>query len=155
MLQQRIHPAASRVDGSAAETPASFVAFDLLALGDEDLTARPFTERRARARAGARRAREPPIHLTSATDDRDVARGWFEPFEGAGLDGVVAKPLDVAYQPDVRADAQDQARAHGRLRRRRLPVHKAGPTSMGSLLLGLYGDDGQAPARRGHRRPSR
>ena len=82
-LQQRIHPAASRVDLLAGETPASFVAFDLLALGDDDLTGTPFAQRRAaleRALGGA----APPVHLTPVTRDADVARGWFERFEGAG-----------------------------------------------------------------------
>src|SRR5690242_18254035 len=89
-LQNRIHPAASRINLLAGETPASFVAFDLLAEGDVDLRPLPFAERRARlerALAGAR----PPIHLTPATANRDEAADWFTRFEGAGLDGVVAK----------------------------------------------------------------
>ena len=119
-LQQRIHPAASRVKKLAGETPASFVAFDLLALGDDDLTERPFAERRACLEKAFAKV-QPPIHLTRATDDPAVAQEWFEQFEGAGLDGVIAKPLDITYVPDKRADAQDQARAHRRLRRGRLP----------------------------------
>ena len=85
----------------AEQTPASFIAFDLLALGDEDYTGRPFAERRAaleQALAGAR----PPIHLTPTTTDLDVAQRWFVELEGAGLDGVIAKPLDGTYQPDKR-----------------------------------------------------
>ena len=91
-LQQRIHPAQSRVTMLSSATPASFVAFDLLALGDEDLTGRPFEQRRAalvEALAGAGRS----IHVTPATTDLDEAQRWFTDFEGAGLDGIVAKPL--------------------------------------------------------------
>ncbi len=101
-LLLRIHPAASRVALLARETPAAYVAFDLLALGDEDFRPRPGAERRAaleRALAGAR----PPIHLTPATTDRATAADWFRRFEGAGLDGVVAKRLDAPYQPGKRA----------------------------------------------------
>src|SRR5439155_10197950 len=90
-LQQRIHPAASRIALLAGRTPASFVAFDLLALGDEDLTGRPFAERRAMLEQALRAARR-PVHVTPATTDRELALRWFERFEGAGLDGVVAKP---------------------------------------------------------------
>ena len=100
-LQQRIHPATSRVNMLAEKTPASYIAFDLLALDDDDLTALPFAERRARlvtALAGSR----PPVHVTPATTAIDVAHRWFTEFEGAGLDGVVAKPLGVTYQPDKR-----------------------------------------------------
>ncbi|MGZ3480863.1 MAG: ATP-dependent DNA ligase [Myxococcaceae bacterium] len=100
-LLNRIHPAASRIRKLAEETPASFVAFDLLALGDEDLRTRPFEERRRRleeALAGAR----PPIHLTPATRDRTVAEEWFRKFEGAGLDGVMVKPLALPYLEDKR-----------------------------------------------------
>ena len=100
-LLNRIHPAASRIRKLAEETPASFVAFDLLALGDEDLRTRPFEERRRRleeALAGAR----PPIHLTPATRDRAVAEEWFRKFEGAGLDGMMVKQLPLAYLEDTR-----------------------------------------------------
>jgi ATP-dependent DNA ligase len=141
VLQQRIHPADSRVRRLAAETPASYVAFDLLALGDEDLTRRPFTERRAllvEALSGARA----PVHVTPATTDMAVATRWFQEFEGAGLDGVVAKPLTVTYQPDKRvmykikhARTADCVVAGYRL-------HKSGPDLIGSLMLGLYTDDG-------------
>src|SRR4051794_39996815 len=91
-LQQRIHPAESRVNRLAAETPASYVAFDLIALGDEDLTSVPFGERRARLESLLADVRA-PIHLCPTTDDRDVAADWFERFEGAGFDGVMAKRL--------------------------------------------------------------
>src|SRR6058998_1786482 len=104
-LQQRIHPAASRVNLLAEQTPASFVAFDLLAVGDEDLTERPFAERRARLEevlAGAR----PPVHVTPLTDDPARAQEWFEQFEGAGLDGLIAKDREQTYQPDKRVMAK-------------------------------------------------
>ena len=97
VLQQRIHPAASRVKLLSQQTPASFIAFDLLALDDDDYTQRPFAERRApwRRRWPARR---PPIHLTPATRDHGLAQEWFAQFEGAGLDGFVAKPLGGTYR---------------------------------------------------------
>ena len=97
-LQQRLHPAASRVDLLAAETPASFVAFDLLALGDEDLTGRPFAERRALLEAALGDAR-PPVHLTPVTRDPELAREWFVRFEGAGLDGIIAKAGERPTSP--------------------------------------------------------
>src|SRR3954452_23160919 len=100
-LQQRIHPAKSRVDMLAEKTPASFVAFDLLALGDEDLTATPFEERRKQLEAALGGA-GPPIHVTPLTRDEGTAREWFERFEGAGLDGIIAKRPDLTYQPDKR-----------------------------------------------------
>jgi len=142
VLQQRIHPAASRVQMLSEQTPASFIAFDLLALGDLDCTKQPFEQRRAaleEALAGA----QPPVHLTPITRDHDLAQGWFAQFEGAGLDGVVAKPLAGSYQPDKRtmfkikhARTADCVVAGYR-------VHKSGPDSIGSLLLGLYSDNGQ------------
>ena len=101
-LLLRIHPAASRVALLAKQTPCSFVAWDLLALGDEDLRAVPFAERRKRLESALAKAK-PPVHLTPATTDRNTALDWFQRFEGAGLDGVVAKRLDGAYQPGVRA----------------------------------------------------
>ena len=100
-LQQRIHPADSRVRMLAEATPAHLVAFDLLALGDADLTGRPFAERRTALEAALMDATS-PIHLTPATTDVAVARRWFSEFEGAGLDGVVAKPLEGVYQQDRR-----------------------------------------------------
>ena len=101
-LLLRIHPAASRVNMLAAESPASFVAWDLLALDDEDLRDVPQGERRARLET-VLKGIQPPIHLTPATTDRATAADWFDRFEGAGLDGVVAKRLDAAYQPGKRA----------------------------------------------------
>src|ERR1700743_2505518 len=100
-LQLRLHPAASRVRLLAAQTPAHFVAFDLLALGDEDYTARPFAERRA-ALEGALAGARAPVPLTPATTDRAVADRWFTQFEGAGLDGLIAKSPDGLYEPDKR-----------------------------------------------------
>src|SRR5882757_160900 len=100
-LQQRIHPADSRVRMLAEKTPASFIAFDLLALGDDDYTGRPFSERRA-ALIDALAGCGPPIHVTPASTDLITAQRWFDEFEGAGLDGVIAKPLSITYQPDKR-----------------------------------------------------
>jgi DNA ligase D-like protein (predicted polymerase) len=137
LLQQRIHPAASRVRKLSQETPAHFVAFDLLALGDQDLRERPFAERRAlleEALAGAK----PPVHLTPATRDRAVAQDWFEQFEGAGLDGVVAKPLDGTYQPDKRVMFKVKHERTADCVVAGYRTHKSGPDAIGSLLLGLY-----------------
>ena len=97
-LLLRIHPAASRVKLLAAQSPASFVAWDLLALGDEDLRTVPQGERRARLEE-VLGAAQPPVHLTPATTERALATDWFDRFEGAGLDGVVANRLDATYQP--------------------------------------------------------
>ncbi|WP_129337494.1 ATP-dependent DNA ligase [Cellulomonas endophytica] len=141
-LQQRIHPAASRVRLLAGSTPASFVAFDLLALGDEDLTGRPFSERRRRleeALAGVR----PPVHLTPATADPAEARRWFEQFEGAGLDGVVAKPLDGTYQPDKRTMFKIKHERTADCVVAGLRPHKTGADLVGSLLLGIWTADGR------------
>ena len=104
-LSQRIHPAASRVAKLADEMPSSFVAFDLLAEGDADLRTAPFSERRARLEKVLKNAKS-PIHLTPATTDPTVAEQWFDRFEGAGLDGVVAKPLDGAYREGERTMAK-------------------------------------------------
>jgi len=139
-LLQRIHPAESRVRKLAEETPASFVAFDLLALGDRDLRARPFTERRAELESALARAR-PPVHLTPATTDPAVAQDWFSRFEGAGLDGVVVKAGDLAYVEDKRAmlkvkhDRTADCVVAGFRR------HKDGE-GVGSLLLGLFDEAG-------------
>ncbi len=139
-LQQRIHPAASRVRLLAGQTPASFVAFDLLALGDEDLTHRPFGERRARLVEALADAR-PPVHVTPATGDLDEAQRWFRQFEGAGLDGVVAKPLDGTYQPDKRAMFKIKHERTADCVVAGFRWHKTGDV-VGSLLLGLWADDG-------------
>jgi ATP-dependent DNA ligase len=140
-LLQRIHPAASRVSLLATSTPAHFVAFDLLALGDTDYCERPFAERRAvleEALAGVR----PPLHLTPATTDRALARDWFRQFEGAGLDGLIAKPLDLTYQPDRRVMFKIKHERTADCVVAGYRVHKSGPDAIGSLLLGLYTDAG-------------
>jgi len=141
-LLLRIHPAASRVNMLAAESPASFVAWDLLALGDEDLRAVPQGERRARLE-GVLGAAEPPVHLTPATTDRELATDWFNRFEGAGLDGVVAKRLDAKYQPGKRAMLKIKHQRTADCVVAGFRWHKNGPgTHVGSLLLGLFDDDG-------------
>jgi ATP-dependent DNA ligase len=137
MLQQRIHPAASRVKLLSETTPASFVAFDLLALGDEDWSGRPFGERRA-ALVEALAAAKPPVHVTAATDDRDVAQRWFTQFEGAGLDGVVGKPRDGIYEPDRRVMFKIKHERTADCVVAGYRLHKSGPDRIGSLLLGLY-----------------
>ncbi|MBA2770364.1 MAG: ATP-dependent DNA ligase [Sporichthyaceae bacterium] len=139
-LLQRIHPAKSRVDKLAQETPASFIAFDLLALDDTLLMAKPFAERRSQL-AEVMAEAEPPVFLTPATEDIEVARQWFEVFEGAGLDGVVAKPTGATYQPDVRAMMKIKHERTADCVVAGYRWHKSGPV-VGSLLLGLYDDDG-------------
>ena len=142
-LLLRIHPAESRVRMLAAESPASYVAWDLLALGDEDLRAIPQGERRRRL-VNALTDVTAPVHLTPATEDRALAADWFDRFEGAGLDGVVAKRLDGAYLPGKRAMLKIK---HGRTADcvvAGFRWHKNGPgTHIGSLLLGLYDDEGK------------
>jgi ATP-dependent DNA ligase len=142
VLQQRIHPAVSRVTRLSQETPASFIAFDMLASGDEDYTARPFAERRqllTRALVNTR----PPVHLTPATTDHSLAERWFEQFEGAGLDGVVAKPLDGMYEPDKRVMFKIKHQRTADCVVAGYRVHVTDPESIGSLLLGLYTDAGE------------
>jgi len=140
-LQQRIHPAASRVRLLSEQTPASFVAFDLLALDDVDLTKKPLIQRREAlelALAGA----APPIHVTPATRDMDTARRWFEQFEGAGLDGLIAKGLELTYQPDKRVMSKVKHERTADCVVAGYRLHKSGPDAIGSLLLGLYDDRG-------------
>lgn len=141
-LQQRIHPADSRVRMLAEKTPASFIAFDLLTLGDDDYTRRPFSERRA-ALVDALAGSGPSIHVTPATTDMETARRWFSEFEGAGLDGVIAKPLTVTYQPDKRVMFKIKHERTADCVVAGYRVHKSGGDAIGSLLLGLYTDDGQ------------
>jgi ATP-dependent DNA ligase len=142
-LQMRLHPAASRVAKLALQTPASFVAFDALAAGGEDLRPLGQGERRVRleqllAKAG------PPVHLTPATTDRATAVEWLARFEGAGLDGVVAKPLAAAYQPGKRAMIKIKHSRTADCVVAGFRWHKNGPgTLVGSLLLGLYDEHGQ------------
>jgi ATP-dependent DNA ligase len=140
-LQQRIHPAQSRVTLLSRETPASLIAFDLLALGDEDWTGRPFAERRA-ALVEALSSARPPIHVTPATADRDLAERWFREFEGAGLDGVVAKPLDVLYEQDKRVMFKIKHERTADCVVAGYRLHKSGSDAIGSLMLGLYNDAG-------------
>src|SRR6185503_19191542 len=136
-LQQRIHPAVSRVNLLAEQTPASFIAFDLLALGDDDLTEEPLERRRALLEECLASAK-PPVHVTPVTRDLDTARQWFRQFEGAGLDGLIAKPLDLTYQPDKRVMFKIKHERTADCVVAGYRLHKSGPDAIGSLLLGLY-----------------
>ncbi|MFD5795127.1 ATP-dependent DNA ligase [Streptomyces diastatochromogenes] len=139
-LTERIHPADSRVRRLAEKTPASFVAFDLLALDDHSLLDVPLTDRRAlleRALSGV----GAPVHLAPATTDVEVAHRWFEQYEGAGLDGVVAKPLDLRYRQDERVMFKIKHERTADVVVAGYRFHKSGPV-VGSLLLGLYDDRG-------------
>jgi ATP-dependent DNA ligase len=140
-LLQRIHPAASRVALLATQTPAHFVAFDVLALDDTSYMEHPFSERRA-VLAGALAGVTAPLHLTPVTTDRDVAQQWFRQFEGAGLDGLIAKPLDGTYEPDRRVMFKVKHERTADCVVAGYRVHKSGPDALGSLLLGLYTDTG-------------
>jgi ATP-dependent DNA ligase len=139
-LTERIHPADSRVRMLAERTPASFVAFDVLALGDESLMDAPLGARRERLEEALADAR-PPVHLTPTTTDVEVAQRWFEQYEGAGLDGVVAKPLDLPYRPDVRLMYKVKHERTADVVVAGYRFHKSGPV-VGSLLLGLFDDSG-------------
>ncbi|MET9575163.1 ATP-dependent DNA ligase [Streptomyces sp. DT199] len=139
-LTERIHPADSRVRTLAERTPASLVVFDVLALGDESLMDTPLTERRERLTAALSGVRA-PVHLAPATTDIEVARQWFEEYEGAGLDGVIAKPLTVRYRPDQRAMFKIKHERTADVVVAGYRLHKSGPV-VGSLLLGLYDDRG-------------
>jgi ATP-dependent DNA ligase len=141
-LQLRLHPAASRVRLLAAQTPAHFVAFDLLALGADDYTERPFAERRAALEAALADAR-PPVHVTPATSDRAVAERWFTQFEGAGLDGLVAKPADGVYEPDKRVMFKIKHERTADCVVAGFRPHKSGDDAIGSLLLGLHKPGGE------------
>jgi ATP-dependent DNA ligase len=141
-LLLRIHPAASRVAMLAKEAPASVVIWDLLALGDEDLRQTPLQERRRRLESALAQAR-PPIHLTPATLDRALAIDWFDRFEGAGLDGVVAKRLEDPYRPGQRSMVKVKHQRTADCVLAGFRWHKNGPgTMIGSLLLGIHDDDG-------------
>lgn len=139
-LTERIHPADSRVRTLAERTPASFVAFDLLALADESLLDVPLTDRR-KLLVRALRDVTPPVHVAPATTDVEVAEGWFEQYEGAGLDGVVAKPLDLRYRQDERAMFKIKHERTADVVVAGYRLHKSGPV-VGSLLLGLYDAQG-------------
>jgi ATP-dependent DNA ligase len=140
LLQMRVHPAASRVAKLAEETPSSFVAFDMLAEGGDDLRPTPFRERRARLERALKRAK-PPVHLTPVTTEPQTAAEWFERFEGAGLDGVVAKPLSGEYQENRRTMFKVKHLRTADCVVAGFRTHKDGG-GVGSLLLGLYDDDG-------------
>jgi ATP-dependent DNA ligase len=140
-LQQRIHPADSRVRLLAQQTPAHFVAFDLLALDDRNLMKEPFAERRRLLENALADARS-PTHVTRATTDRALAERWFDEFEGAGLDGVVAKPLDLTYQPDKRVMFKVKHVRTAECVVAGYRVHKTDDHAIGSLLLGLYDERG-------------
>jgi ATP-dependent DNA ligase len=141
-LQQRIHPAESRVRMLARATPASLVAFDLIALGDRDLRREPFAARRAALERALGRAR-PPVVVTPATRDRAVAADWFRRFEGAGLDGVMAKPLDGTYVEGQRVMLKIKHERECDCVVGGFRWHKrAEGEAVGSLLLGLHDDRG-------------
>jgi len=135
LLSQRIHPADSRVQKLAVDTPAQFVAFDLLSLGLDV----PFADRRA---ALEKLTLTPPIFRTQNTTDADEARRWLVEFEGAGLDGVIAKPLDAAYAPGKRVMLKIKHHRTADVVLLGYRVHKSG-SGVGSLLLGLYDADGK------------
>ena len=137
-LQQRIHPAESRVRKLAAETPAHFIAFDLLAHDSVSLMGRPFAERRAALEADLTPTDD--VHLTPATRDPGTAREWFTAFEGAGLDGIVAKPLRLPYRPDKRVMFKVKHSRTADCVLAGFRWHKSGPI-VGSLILGLYDGD--------------
>jgi ATP-dependent DNA ligase len=141
-LQLRIHPAASRVKLLSQQTPASVVFFDLLCEGDDDLRGEPFQQRRHRLKLLLSSATS-PIHLTPATDDRDIAADWFRRFEGAGLDGVMAKSRAGTYEPDKRVMLKVKHERDCDCVVAGFRWHKDGEgTAVGSLLLGLYDDAG-------------
>jgi len=138
-LQLRLHPAESRVRKLAAETPAEFVAFDLLALGDDDLTSTAFADRRKLLDTAV--TETPSVHLTPASDDVETALRWFTEYEGAGLDGIVAKPKQLAYRQDERVMFKIKHERTADCVVAGFRYHKSGPV-VGSLLLGLYDDAG-------------
>jgi ATP-dependent DNA ligase len=139
-LSQRIHPADSRVRRLAAETPAMIIAFDLLVDGDDNISALPFAERRARMESLLAGVQQ-PLHLTRTTTDVALARRWLAEFEGAGLDGVVAKPLDQPYAPGKRTMLKIKHARTADVVAIGYRVHKSGQ-GVGSLLVGLFDDDG-------------
>ena len=141
-LQLRLHPAASRVAKLVKEQPASYVAFDLLAVDGRDLRGEPLTARRTALEhlmAGV----EPPVHLTPITRDRALATEWLQRFEGAGLDGVIAKPEEGRYEPGKRAMLKIKHARTADCVVAGFRWHKSGGDAVGSLLLGLYDDQGR------------
>jgi ATP-dependent DNA ligase len=141
LLQLRLHPAESRVKKLAKETPSSFVAFDLLAHGKASLLMTPQAERRAMLEKLLEGVK-PPVYLTPVTRDRAVAVDWLTRFEGAGLDGVIAKPQAAQYQPGKRAMIKVKHARTAECVVAGFRWHKSGKDTVGSLLLGLYDDDG-------------
>ena len=142
-LQLRLHPAESRVKLLSKEIPAAVVFFDLLAEGDRELCSAPFGERRARLESILKRA-DPPLHITPATRDRAIAADWFQRFEGAGLDGVVAKSANATYAPNKRVMLKVKHERECDCVVGGFRWHKNSEgTALGSLLLGLYDDDGE------------
>lgn len=141
-LQLRLHPAASRVEKLAKETPSSFIAFDLLSLGERNLMNEPQAARRAALEKLLTNV-ERPIHLTPMTRDRATALDWLTRFEGAGLDGVIAKPVSETYQPGKRAMIKVKHARTAECVVAGFRWHKSGKDAIGSLLLGLYDDNGR------------
>jgi ATP-dependent DNA ligase len=142
-LQLRLHPAESRVKLLAKQIPASVVFFDILSRDDEDLTSSPFSRRRAVLEETLASAK-PPLHLTPATTDRAIAADWFKRFEGAGLDGVIAKPVEGTYEPNKRVMLKIKHERDCDCVVAGFRWHKRGDgTAVGSLLLGLYDSGGQ------------
>jgi ATP-dependent DNA ligase len=140
-LQLRLHPAASRVNKLAKETPAAFVAFDVLAVEGRDLRTSPQAERRERLERLFGQL-QPPLYLTPLTRDRALAAEWLQRFEGAGLDGVIAKPAGAPYQPGKRAMFKIKHARTADCAVAGFRWHKSGHDAVGSLLLGLYDEDG-------------
>ncbi|MGC5169057.1 ATP-dependent DNA ligase [Microbacterium sp. DT81.1] len=140
-LTQRIHPAASRVNMLAETTPAMFIGFDLLARGDRDLQGEPFAVRRAQL-VELLGPLPHPIHVTRTTEDPDLARRWLSEFEGAGLDGVVAKPLAEPYAPNKRTMFKIKHARTADVVALGYRIHKSGE-GVGSVLVGLYTDGGR------------
>ncbi|HEV7397848.1 MAG TPA: ATP-dependent DNA ligase, partial [Pyrinomonadaceae bacterium] len=141
-LQMRLHPAASRVKMLSEKIPASFVFFDLLAKGDQDLRGQPFEKRRRELETVLLKAK-PPIHLTPATSDLETATDWFRRFEGAGFDGVIAKPTSGTYEPNKRVMLKVKHERECDCVVAGFRWHKKGEsTGIGSLLLGLFDDSG-------------
>lgn len=140
-LQLRLHPAASRVQKLAVQTPASFVAFDVLAIGAKSLLTMPQRQRRA-AMVKLLQGIKPPVYLTPMTEDRELAREWLKRFEGAGLDGVVAKPAAGVYLPGKRAMVKVKHVRTADCVVAGFRWHKSGQDAIGSLLLGLYDEAG-------------
>ncbi|OLT38887.1 ATP-dependent DNA ligase [Serinicoccus sp. CNJ-927] len=142
-LGQRIHPADSRVRMLSEATPAAFVAFDLLALGDDDLTGMPFRERRGRLESVLPSTSAGSIHLSPLTDDLELAMRWFTDFEGAGLDGMIGKDPEAVYEPNKRILTKLKHTRTADCVVAGYRTHKSGDDVIGSLLLGLFTGEGR------------